>query len=85
MSVVEDDDVIEHLATHTPDEPFAVGILPGTARGDLDLFNAHILDAVLEGHTVDRVPIPEEIARRGLPGKRLNDLVGGPLRRQLAQ
>src|SRR5215471_1846393 len=81
MSVVEDDDVIEHIATYTPDEPFAGGILPGTARGDLDLCNAHVLDAVLEGHTVDHVPIPEEIARRGLPGKRLDDLLGGPLRR----
>ena len=81
MSVVEDDDMIEHVATETPDEPLAVGILPGTARGDLDFFDADVLDAALERHTVDRVPIPEEIARRGLPGKRLDDLLGGPLRR----
>ena len=36
---------------------------------------------VLERRTVDRVPIPQEIARRGIPGKRLDDLLGGPLRR----
>ena len=58
MPVVEDDDMIEHIATDTPDEPLAVGILPGTARGDLDFFDAHVLDAVLERHTVDRVSIP---------------------------
>src|SRR5262245_32726475 len=33
MSLVEDDDMIEHLAADTPDEPLAVGILPRTARG----------------------------------------------------
>jgi hypothetical protein len=42
-----------------------------------------VLDAVLERHTVDRVPIPEEIARRSIPGKRLNDLLSGPLRRRM--
>jgi hypothetical protein len=75
MSVVEDDDLIEHLATDTPDEPLAVGILPGTARGDLHFFDAHVLDALLEHYTVDRVPIPEEIARRSIPGKRIDDLL----------
>src|SRR5262245_40618380 len=73
MPVVEDDDMIKHIATDTPNEPLAVGILPRTARGNLDFFDADVLDAVLERHTVDRVPIPEEIVRRGIPGKRLND------------
>ena len=38
MPLVEDDDMIEHIAADTPDEPLAVGILPRTARGDLDFF-----------------------------------------------
>ena len=79
MPVVEDDDMIEHVATDTPNEPLAGGILPGTARGNFDFFDAHVLDAMLERPTVDRVPIPEEISRRGIPGKRLNDLLSGPL------
>lgn len=58
MPVIEHDDLIEHIATDTPDEPLAVGIVPGTARGDLHFFEAHVLDALLERHTVDRVPIP---------------------------
>jgi hypothetical protein len=81
MPLVEDDDMIEHLAAETPDEPLAVGILPRTARGDLDFFDSYMLNTVLERHTVDRVPIPGERARRGIPGKRLNDLLSGPLRR----
>ena len=52
MSVVEDEDVSEHIATYTPDEPFAVEILPGATRGDLDFFNAWCeltTDAYTEG------------------------------------
>ena len=58
MPVVEHNDMIEHIATDTPDEPLAVGIVPGTARDDLHFFDAHVLDALLERHTVDRVPSP---------------------------
>ncbi len=58
MLLVEDDDLIEHLATDTPDESLAVGMLPGAARGALHFFEAHVLDALLEGHTGDRIPIP---------------------------
>src|SRR5262249_32269400 len=79
MSVIEDDDMIEHVAPNAADDPLAVGILPRTSRGNLDFFDAHVLDALLERHTVNGVPIPEEIARRGLPGKRLDDLLSGPL------
>ena len=56
MPVVEDDDMIKHIATDIPDEPLAVGILPRTARGNLDFFAAYVLDAVLERHTVERDP-----------------------------
>lgn len=78
MLVIQDDDMIEYIATDTPDEPLAVRILPGTTRGALHFFHAYILDAVLERHTVDRVLIPEEISWCRVPGKRLNDLLGRP-------
>lgn len=55
---VEDDDMIEHIAADTPDEPLAAGILPRTARGDLDFCATYILHAVLERRTVHGVPIP---------------------------
>ena len=53
MPVIEDDDMIEHIAADTPAEPLAVGILPRTSRGDLDFFDTYVLDAVLERHTVN--------------------------------
>jgi len=58
MPVVEDDDMIEHLATDIPDESLTVGILPRTMRGDLDFFDTDVLDAVLKRYIVNRVPIP---------------------------
>jgi hypothetical protein len=81
MPYVEDDDMIEHVATDTPDEPLAVGILPGTARRNCDLFKAHVLDALVKGRTVDRVAISQQVTRRGVPGQGFDDLLGGPLRR----
>jgi hypothetical protein len=52
MPVVEDDDMSEHIATDTPDESLAVEILPRTARGNLDFFDADVLNnAVVERHT----------------------------------
>ena len=81
MPVVEDDDMLEHVVPNAADDSLAVGMLPGTARGSFDCFDTHVLDALLERPIVDRVPVPEEIARRSLPGKRLDDVLGGPLRR----
>ena len=81
MPVVEDDDMIEHVATDTPNEPLAVGILPGTARRNFDLFDAHVLDSLLKGLTVDRISISQQVTRRGVPGKGLDYLLCSPLRR----
>jgi hypothetical protein len=57
------------------------GDLPGTPWSNLDLFDAHVLDSLLECRAVDRVPISEQIAGRCLPGKRVDDLLRGPLGR----
>jgi hypothetical protein len=46
MPLVEHDDMSEHIASHAADDPLAVGILPGTTRGDLDVFDPHILDSI---------------------------------------
>ena len=79
MPGVEDDDMIEHIATDTPDEPLAVGILPWTARGDLHFFDAQVFDALLERQTVDRVAISQQATWDGIPRKCLDDLLGSPL------
>ena len=56
--VVEDDQMIQTLATYASDHPLDVRILPRTARGDRDFFAPYILHAVLERRTVNGVPIP---------------------------
>jgi len=58
MLCIEYDDIVQTLTPDTSDDPFAIGILPGTARRNLHLFDAHILDALLQMLTVDRVPVP---------------------------
>ena len=57
MPFVEHDDMIEYVATETPDEPLAVGVLPGAAGGNLHIFDTQICDARLEGGAIDRVPV----------------------------
>jgi hypothetical protein len=44
MLLVEDDDMIEHLAPDTPDEPLAVGILLRAVGRNLDLFYTQVFD-----------------------------------------
>ena len=53
MPLVQEDDMIEGVSPDTSDEPLAVGILPGTVGGDLDFFDAPILDSLLKMVTVD--------------------------------
>ena len=48
MLFVQHDHVVETLATDAPDDPLTVGVLPGTVRGDRDLFDAHGLDSLLK-------------------------------------
>jgi hypothetical protein len=64
LPFVEHNDMIEYVATETPDEPLAVGILPGPARGNLHLFDTQVFYSRLEGGTVDRVPVSQQVTGR---------------------
>jgi hypothetical protein len=46
---------------------------------NVHLFDAHVLDALLKMLTVDRVAVSQQIAWGCLPGKRLNELLCGPV------
>jgi hypothetical protein len=48
VSVVQDDDMIEQVSENAADHPLAVRILPRTSGRYLDLFNAHVIDSILE-------------------------------------
>jgi hypothetical protein len=67
--VLEDDQVIETLAADTADDPFDVRALPRRARRRQDLLDTKPGDASVEIPAVDRITIPYQVTRRGIPGK----------------
>ena len=77
--LVEDDDMIQTLASYRADQPLDIGTLPGRPRGGEHLLGAESVDSVAEVRTMNPISVPEKIARRGVFGEGLNDLLGGPL------
>ena len=84
MSFVENDDMIEALATDRSDEAFAIRILLGRPWRTHDFFDVHILDSTLEELTVDRVTIAKQEALSLIEWERFNDLLRGPLRGRMS-
>src|SRR5574342_92358 len=80
VTLVEDDDLVEALAADAADDPLGEGILPRTSRSGENLFDSHALHAVLERWPVHLIPVADEEAGSSLPGERLGDLLGGPVR-----
>src|SRR5215475_8154376 len=78
MPLVEHNDVIEAFPANRPDDAFGEGILPGRSRGDEDLAHPEAFHPPDEDIAVDRVPVAEQVLGRGLFGKALDKLVGGP-------
>ena len=80
MSFVQDEHVVQALATDAPDESLDVGVLPRTSRGDEHFFDAHVSHPPPTGGAIDAVSIAQEIPRGLAPGKGLDDLLGRPWR-----
>jgi hypothetical protein len=79
VTLVENDDVLEALATNRADESLDVRRLPWRPIGDHDLFDAHVLDPFLKELTVDRIAIADQEPWRPILGKRFDDLLSCPL------
>src|SRR5882724_1324500 len=79
VSLVQDHHVVQTFAADTPDQPFDVGVLPRTSRGDDDLFDPHVPHPLPKRSTVDAVPITQEIPRGLVPWEGIDDLLCGPL------
>src|SRR5438876_10813706 len=75
VAFVEHDDEIEAFAANRADDALGEGILPGSARRDDDLANAHALDPALEVSAVDGVAIAEQVSGAGLVRERVDDLL----------
>jgi hypothetical protein len=85
MSRVQDEHVVQALAMDAPDEPLDIRILPWAVRGDQDLFDAHVPDALSKGRAVDAAPIAQQIAWRFVPRKRLHHLLSCSPRRRVVR
>ena len=70
MPLVEDDDVVQTLATDGPDDAFDVGILPGRARGGADGREAERFDGSAERRIEGRVTVVEQESRGGVVRRR---------------
>jgi hypothetical protein len=77
---VQDDDVIEAFASNRADDPFGIGVLPRRARSAQNLDDLHCLQSGPEYGAIGGIAIADQIAWRGVPWKRLPDLLRGPFR-----
>jgi hypothetical protein len=78
VAFVEHHDEIEAFSASRADDALGEGILPGRARGDDDLANAHALDPALEVSAEDGIAIAEQVSGVGLVREGVDDLLGRP-------
>jgi hypothetical protein len=76
MSLIEDDDVVQTLATDGSDDAFDAGILPGRTWGGADGCQAHCLGGAAERRAEGRVTVVEEESRGGVVREGLAKLLG---------
>jgi hypothetical protein len=55
MALVQDDHVIQALATDAPNQPFHVGVLPWALGGNADLLDPHVPHPLLKVSPVDTI------------------------------
>jgi len=80
VTLVEDNDMVETLATDGTDQAFRVQILPGRMRRTYDLLDAHARYTPLECLAINAIPIANQEARSLVEGESFNNLLRGPLR-----
>jgi hypothetical protein len=84
VCLVEDDQMIETVATDRSDQSFHASMLPWIARRNRPISDAHQLDAAPKHLAVAAVAISDEKARSGVPRERVRDLRREPFRGRVA-
>jgi len=74
MAFAKNDHVVEALAANGADDSLDVWILPRTSRRGDDFFDSHGADPSCELFAVDRIAIPQQVARSFVPRECLGDL-----------
>jgi hypothetical protein len=75
---VKDDHVVETLPADGSNDSLDVSTLPRRSGSAENLFDIHHVDLPAEIVSIDSIAIPQQIFRRSVKWKRLNDLLGGP-------
>ena len=75
----EDENMIQTLAPDRADEPLRERILPRAVRRREDFVDPHALHSVPELLTVDLVTVAQEVGRRGVIRKGIDNLLGRPV------
>lgn len=83
VSFVNNDRVIEKLATDTLDQPFDIRVLPRWARSSEDLTDIKPARTTSERFAIDCVSIPHQIPGGGVEGEGFVELLRGPLGRRM--
>lgn len=72
VALVEDDEVIQTLATYRTDDPLDVRVLPRWSWRDYDLYDPHRPSALAEARALRRVTVSYQVAGSGIPGERFS-------------
>src|SRR5262249_49954029 len=79
------DHVVEAFPSDRADQPLDVRVLPRRLGSSRLVPNAHGTQPLPEDRTIRGIPVPNEIARCTIPGKRLGDLARNPLRGRICR
>jgi hypothetical protein len=79
VPLTEDEHMIQPPAPDRTDKALGKRILPGAVRRREDFVDARALYSVAKLLAVDLVAVTQEIGRRGVVPKSVNDLLGGPM------
>src|SRR5208337_2433942 len=80
MSLAQDDDMVDALATDRSDQPFSVSILPRRIGRDRLVAYPHGAQTTPDDSAKDAIPITDEIAWSFVPGERFGYLTRNTLR-----
>src|SRR5262245_51038524 len=79
------DHVVETFPSDRADQSLDVWILPRRSGSSRLVANAHSTQPLPEDRSIRSVAVPNKIARRTVPRKRLDDLAGNPLRGRICR
>src|SRR5437899_2209731 len=83
MPFSQHDHVIQAITPDGSDQPLYEGTLPWTGRSGEDFLDAHASEAFAKIIPMDLIPIPEQVTRCRILGKRLHHLLPCPPGRRM--